>query len=43
VTPKPGGIKVRTTPLNQNNEPVQVLLGSLIVRCRPACSGGIHG
>jgi hypothetical protein len=27
---------VRTTTLNQNNEPVQLSLANLIVRCRPA-------
>jgi acyl dehydratase len=41
--PDQGVIKVRTTTLNQNNEPVQVSLGNLIVRCRPTFSGGIHG
>jgi acyl dehydratase len=41
--PDLGVIKVRTTTLNQNNEPVQVSLGNLIVRCRPASSGGTHG
>src|SRR5213594_1008027 len=41
--PDQGVIKVRATTLNQNNEPVQVSLGHLIVRCRPASSGGTHG
>ena len=41
--PDQGVIKVRTTTLNQNNEPVQVSLGNLIVRCRPASSGEIRG
>lgn len=41
--PDRGVIKVRATTLNQNNEPVQVSLGNLIVRCRPASSGGTHG
>jgi acyl dehydratase len=31
-----GVIKVRATTFNQNNEPVQVSQGHLIVRCRPA-------
>jgi acyl dehydratase len=37
--PDQGVIKVRTTTLNQNNEAVQVSVGSLIVPCRPASSG----
>src|SRR5688572_20753476 len=37
--PDQGVIKVRATTINQNNEPVQVSLGHLIVRCRPASSG----
>jgi acyl dehydratase len=41
--PDQGVIKVRATTLNQHNEPVQVSLGHLIVRCRPASSGGQHG
>ena len=41
--PDQGVIKVRTTTLNQNNEPVQVSLGNLIVLCRPASSGEIRG
>jgi acyl dehydratase len=34
--PDQGVIKVRTTTLNQNDEPVQVSVGNLIVRRRPA-------
>lgn len=34
--PDQGVIKVRTTTLNQNNEPVQVSVGNLIVLRRPA-------
>jgi acyl dehydratase len=34
--PNQGVIKVKTTTLNQRNEPVQVSVGSLIVRRRPA-------
>jgi acyl dehydratase len=41
--PDQGVIKVRTTTLNQNNEPVQVLVGNLIVLRRPASSGEIRG
>ena len=41
--PDQGVIKVRTTTLNQNNEPVQVSLGNLIVPRRPASSGEIRG
>src|SRR5919108_6022087 len=37
-----GIIKVKATTLNQNNEPVQVSLGHLIVRCRPSSSGELH-
>jgi len=40
--PDLGVIKVSTTTLNQNDEPVQVSLGNLIVPCRPASSGEIH-
>ena len=36
-------IKMSTTTLNQNNEPVQVSLGNLIMFCRPASSGETHG
>jgi acyl dehydratase len=38
-----GVIKVRTTTLNQNGEPVQVFVGNLIVLRRPASSGAPHG
>jgi acyl dehydratase len=41
--PGQGIIKVRATTLNQNNEPVQVSVGNLIVLRRPASSGGTHG
>ena len=41
--PDQGVIKVRATTLNQRNEPVQVSLGHLIVRCRPPSSGGTRG
>ena len=41
--PDQGLIKVRTTTLNQNNEPVQVFVGNLIVLRRPKNSGSIHG
>ena len=41
--PDQGIIKVRATTLNQNNEPVQVSVGNLIVRGRPAFSGETHG
>jgi acyl dehydratase len=34
--PEQGIIKVRTTTLNQNDEPVQVSVGNLIVKRRPA-------
>ena len=37
--PDQGVIKVRTTTLNQHNEPVQMSVGHLIVRCRPSSSG----
>ena len=36
--PDQGVIKVRTTTLNQNAEPVQVFVGNLIVLRRPASS-----
>ena len=36
--PDQGVIKVRSTTLNQNNEPVQVSVGNLIVVRRPALS-----
>lgn len=41
--PDQGLIKVRTTTLNQNNEPVQVFVGTLIVLRRPKQSGPLHG
>ena len=37
--PDQGVIKVRTTTLNQNNEPVQVFVGNLIVLRHPVSSG----
>jgi acyl dehydratase len=37
--PDQGVITLRATTINQNNEPVQVSLGHLIVRSRPASSG----
>jgi len=37
--PDQGVIKVRTTTLNQNEEPVQVFVGNLIVLRRPGSSG----
>jgi acyl dehydratase len=37
--PDQGVIKVRATTFNQNNEPVQVFVGNLIVRRRRARSG----
>jgi acyl dehydratase len=33
--PGQGMVKVRTTTLNQNNEPVQVSVGNLVVKARP--------
>ena len=41
--PDQGVIKVRTTTLNQNGEPVQVFVGNLIVLRRPSSSGETHG
>jgi acyl dehydratase len=41
--PDKGVVKVRTTTLNQNNEPVQVLVGNLIMLRKPASSGEIRG
>ncbi len=38
--PEQGVIKVRSTTLNQKDEPVQVSIGNLIVPRRPASSGG---
>lgn len=40
--PDRGILKVRTTTLNQNNEPVQVSVGNLIVFRRAASSGEIR-
>ena len=37
--PDQGVIKVRTTTLNQNNDPVQVFVGNLIVLRRPSIKG----
>jgi acyl dehydratase len=36
--PDQGLIKVRTTTFNQNNEPVQVSIGNLVVQRRPGQS-----
>jgi acyl dehydratase len=41
--PDQGVIKVRTTTLNQNGEPVQVFVGNLIVLRHSASSGETHG
>jgi acyl dehydratase len=41
--PDQGVIKVRTTTLNQNGEPVQVFVGNLIVLRRSASSGDTRG
>ena len=41
--PDQGVIKVRTTTLNQNEEPVQIFVGSLIVLRRPSVSGENRG
>jgi acyl dehydratase len=38
--PNQGLIKVRTTTLNQNGEPVQVFVGNLIVPARAKAAGG---
>ena len=40
--PDQGILKVRTTTLNQNNEPVMVSVGNLIVLRRPASPGKMH-
>jgi acyl dehydratase len=40
--PEQGVIKLRTTTLNQNDDPVQVSLGNLVVPCRPKSSGEQH-
>ena len=41
--PEQGMIKVRATTLNQNNEPVQMFVGNLIVLRRLTPSGEIRG
>ncbi|HEX3137167.1 MAG TPA: MaoC family dehydratase [Casimicrobiaceae bacterium] len=41
--PDQGLIKVKTTTLNQNGEPVQVFVGNLLVLRRSASSGEEHG
>jgi acyl dehydratase len=41
--PDQGVIKVKMTTLNQNDEPVQVFVGNLVVPRRPASSGEIRG
>jgi acyl dehydratase len=41
--PDQGVIRVRTTTLNQNDEPVQVSVGNLMVLRRPASTGDEHG
>ena len=41
--PDQGVIKVRTTTLNQNGEPVQVFVLNLIVLRRPSSAGETHG
>jgi acyl dehydratase len=41
--PEQGVIKVRTTTLNQNGEPVQVFVANLIVLRRSTSSGETHG
>jgi acyl dehydratase len=41
--PDQGVIKVRTTTLNQDGEPVQVFVGNLIVLRRSASAGEAHG
>jgi acyl dehydratase len=33
--PEQGLVKLRTTTLNQDNQPVQVSVGNLVVQCRP--------
>jgi acyl dehydratase len=37
--PRLGVVRVRTTTLNQNDEPVQIFIGSVIVPRRPSGSG----
>ena len=39
VSAGPRSHQGRTTTLNQHNEPVQMSVGHLIVRCRPSSSG----
>jgi len=41
--PDQGVIKVKMTTLNQNDEPVQVFVGNLVVPRRPTNSGEIRG
>ena len=41
--PQYGVIKVRTTTLNQNEQPVQMFVGNLIVLRRPVSSGKAEG
>ena len=41
--PDQGVIKVRTTTLNQDGEPVQLFVGNLIVLRRSASAGEAHG
>ncbi len=41
--PDQGVIKVRTTTLNQNEQPVQMFVGNLIVLRRPVSSGKAEG
>jgi len=41
--PDQGLIKVKTTTLNQNGDPVQVFVGNLIVQRRPSASGEANG
>jgi acyl dehydratase len=41
--PNQGVIKVRTTTLNQNEQPVQMFVGNLIVLRRPVSSGKAEG
>jgi acyl dehydratase len=39
--PNQGLIKVRTTTLNQNNDPVQILVANLVVMRRPTDGSGV--
>lgn len=41
--PDQGFIRVRATTLNQNDEPVQVFVGNLLVPRRPGSSGEMRG